>query len=223
MSMEALSVGPISRTEAVRLVVAKHYLHRPPPLTHAFGLYREGEAVGVITFGTPASRELMKGACPSAPEKVIELNRLWVSDDCPRNSESYFIARAFAYLPPLIVVSYADTAQGHAGIVYRASGFHYAGWTDMDRNTPRFDYVPADRTESTLFGDVVTKPHSREAFRSGFAEKRRREPKVRYWRASGDRRERFKLEQLCAWPTLDWKTQPPPLAGSRETPQGGKP
>lgn len=212
--MSGLRVGAISRSEAVRIVVAQHYLHRPPPVSHAFGLYRDSETVGAIIFGIPASRELMKGACPSQPDSVIELNRLWVADACPRNSESFFIARAFALLPPFIVVSYADTAQGHSGIVYRASGFHYAGWTDMDRQTPRFDYVPAERIEQTLFGEQRTAPHSRDAFRSGFAEKRRRQPKVRYWRASGDRRERFKLEQLCAWPRMNWKQEPPPLGGA---------
>jgi hypothetical protein len=202
-----LLFGPISRPEAVRLCVSKHYLHRPPPLSHAFGIFDAGKAVGVITFGIPASREILTGACPTNPEKVIELNRLWVSDDCPKNTESWFIAKAFRALPPLIVVSYADTAHGHLGTVYRASGFHYAGWTDMDRKTPRFDYVPEDHTESTLFGDVTTKRHSRDAFRVGFVEKVRRLPKHRYWRVSGNRRERFHLEKLCRWPSLAWKAQ----------------
>jgi hypothetical protein len=146
-----LRVGLISKLEATRLVVAHHYMHRKPPLSYALGLFNEaGETKGVVTFGTPASHHMLIGACRTAPGNVIELNRLWVADDLPRNSESWFISRALALLPPKIILSYADTAAGHMGYVYRASNFHYAGWTDMDRKTPRFDYItPGMHTHAT--------------------------------------------------------------------------
>ena len=196
-----LRVGLISKLEATRLVVAHHYMHRKPPLSYALGLFNEaGETKGVVTFGTPASHHMLIGACRAAPENVIELNRLWVADDLPRNSESWFISRALALLPPKIVLSYADTAAGHMGYVYRASNFHYAGWTDMDRKTPRFDYITPGM-------------HTRDAFRKGerrFTERVRRKPKVLYWITTGNRRERKALEAQCLWPKMDWKLNPPP-------------
>jgi hypothetical protein len=103
-----------------------------------------------------------------------------------------------ALLPPRIILSYADTAEGHAGYVYRAANFHYSGWTDMERKTPRFDYVAPGK-------------HSRDAFRNGFTHKVRRKPKVKYWTTTGTRRDRKQLEKLCAWPKLNWKTNPPPV------------
>ena len=115
----------------------------------------------------------------------------------PRNTESWFVARALALLPPKIVLSYADTAAGHMGYIYRASNFHYAGWTDMERKTPRFDYIAPGK-------------HSRDAFRNGFTARVRRKPKVKYWTVTGNRRERKRLEAQCLWPKLDWKTNPPP-------------
>ena len=133
----------INPREAARIVVAFHYLHRKPAITYAFGLAVGDTTMGVVTFGVPPSRQLQISACPSSPEHVIELNRLWVSDDCERNTESWFLSRALAFLPPLIAVSYADTARGHQGIVYRAANFRYAGWSDMDRVTPKFDYETA--------------------------------------------------------------------------------
>jgi hypothetical protein len=193
-------VCAIASAEAARVVVERHYLHRRPSICHAFGLFVEGELRGVVTFGIPASRHMMVSVCRADPAKVIELNRLWVCDSLPRNTESAFVSRALGLLPPRIVASYADTAHGHFGYVYRALNFNYAGWSDMERKTPRFDYVTPGK-------------HSRAAFRGGAGlacERVRRRPKVRYWLTTGNRRERLQLDRLCTWPRLSWKTQPPP-------------
>lgn len=194
-----LRIATLSSQAAARLVVAEHYLHRRPPISHAFGLYRRATLMGVVTYGTPASRHLQKSACPSDPGLVLELNRLWLHDELPSNSESWFVSRTLKLLPPRIVVSYADPLQGHYGYVYRALNFRYAGWTDMERKTPRYDYIPLDATQ-----------HTREAFRSGYAYKVRRVAKVKYWTVTGNRRDRRDLLQRAAWPSLDWRVMPPP-------------
>jgi hypothetical protein len=195
-------VEAIDKATAAAIVVRHHYLHRAPVQSFAYGLIDDnGDVVGVCTFGVPASRNVQTGACPSDPGLVIELNRLWVSDSLPRNSESWFVSRVLKMMPPRIVVSYADTSAGHAGYVYRALNFCYAGWTDMERKTPRFDYV-------------VPGKHSREAFRGGVAqytERVRRRPKVKYWTVSGDHRQRARLGKMMCWSRLDWKTLPPPV------------
>jgi len=195
-----LSVRRVEKRTAADVVVAHHYLHRPPPISHSFGLFWDHELAGVVTFGTPPSRHLQIGVSPDSPESVMELNRLWVSDELPRNSESWFVSRALHMLPPLLVISYADTSRGHMGYVYRALNFHYAGWTDMERAKPRVDYIPASGL------------HSRDAFRTagGYVAKVPRAPKVKYWLPTGDRRERRRLERMCRWPMLDWRSLPPP-------------
>jgi hypothetical protein len=193
-----MRITVIGRREAISLVIAHHYMHRKPQISFAFGLIDDfGNTKGCITFGTPASNHMLVGACKATPGEVIELNRLWVHDDMPRNTESWFVSRALALLPPRIVLSYADTAAGHMGYVYRATNFYYAGWTDMERKTPRFDYVSPGK-------------HSRDAFRNGFTDRVRRKPKVKYWTVTGNRRERKRLEATCLWPKLNWKTNPPP-------------
>ncbi len=202
-----MRVAVISRREAVALVIAHHYMHRKPPVSFAFGLIDDfGNTKGCVTFGIPASRHMLTGACPNAPETVLELNRLWVHDDMPRNTESWFVARALALLPPRIILSYADTSAGHAGYVYRAANFYYAGWTDMERKTPRFDYVSPGK-------------HSRDAFRNGYTTKVRRKPKVKYWTVTGNRRERKALETACLWPKLCWKVDPPPTEHQQFAPK----
>lgn len=194
-------VAPITAHVAATTVVEWHYLHRRPPISHAFGLFADGRLVGVVTFGTPASRQLQISACRSDPAAVLELNRLWVHDDMPRNSESWFVSRALKLLPPAIVVSYADTAQGHVGYIYRALSFRYAGWTDMERKTPRYDYIPHD-----------PKAHTREAFRSGWSHRVARKPKVKYWTVTGSHGDKRRLAALCGWPSYDWRKLPPAVA-----------
>lgn len=194
-----MRVERIDSKVAARVVIDNHYLHRRPPISHAFALYWNGQIVGVCTYGTPASRHLQMGACPSEPSNVIELNRLWVHDKMPKNTESWFVSRTLHELPAKIVVSYADTREQHYGYIYRALNFHYAGWTDMDRKTPRYDYIPHDPTH-----------HTREAFRGGYSHRVRRKPKVKYWTVTGNRSERRMMTKLSGWPVMDWKITPPP-------------
>lgn len=207
------SVQPVSKSEAARIVVARHYMHRKPPISFAYGLIVDGGTKGVLTFGIPANRHMLVGACPAEPESVIQLNRMWCCDSLPRNTESWFLSRALALLPPRLVLSYADTAAGHFGHVYRAANFYYAGWTDMDRATARCDHIPEPIKDELggLFGFQPDRQrHPREASRSGVVSIVRRKPKVRYWTATGNRRERKRLEGLCLWQRLDWKATPPP-------------
>ncbi len=60
-------------------------------------------------------------------DKVIELNRLVLKYN-RKNEASYLVGQSLKLLPkPKIVVSYADTAQNHTGIVYQATNFIYTG------------------------------------------------------------------------------------------------
>lgn len=198
--LPGLMISTLDSRTAGRLVVAQHYLHRRPPVSHAFGIHSRGVLMGAVTYGVPASRHLQMSACPSNPDKVLELNRLWLHDDLPANSESWFVSRTLKMLPPRIVVSYADPVWGHVGYIYRALNFRYAGWTDMERKTPRYDYLPAD-----------PHTHTRDAFRNGYVAKRRRVAKVKYWTVTGHPAERRALAKLCGWPSYDWRTMPPPV------------
>lgn len=125
-----MRVEPITSKLAREVAEREHYMHRKPMVSRAFGLYVAEGLMGVCVYGTPASRHLQLGAYPADPGKVLELNRLWVSDELPKNTESWFVSRTLKALDQRMVVSYADTVQGHVGYIYRALNFHYAGWTD---------------------------------------------------------------------------------------------
>jgi len=127
---EDYSIEKISYQEAMDIVVARHYLHRKCPVSHAFGLVdkRSGRVVGVVTYGVSPSSTLLKGICgPEEAHNVYELNRLWVEDFVPKNGESYLVAGSMKELDREIIVSFADTSQGHVGYIYQAANFIYTG------------------------------------------------------------------------------------------------
>jgi len=104
-----------------------HYAKRKCPISYAFGAYRGGDLVGVVTFGTPASSPLREGVAGKEwAESVLELNRLCCVSE--KNMASLLVGAALRMLPkPSLVVSYADTAQGHVGYIYQATNFIYTG------------------------------------------------------------------------------------------------
>jgi len=110
-------------------LLKKHYAHAIPSISYAFGLYVDGVLSGVITYGTPPSPPLRVGiAGEEWKDKVLELNRLVINDDAPENAASFLVGYSLRKLPkPSIVVSYADTEQGHVGYIYQASNFLYTG------------------------------------------------------------------------------------------------
>lgn len=130
MIKENYHIERIDYQTAMGVVIENHYLHRKCPCTHAFGLFenQSEKLVGVITFGVPCSSTLLKGICgKDEMHNVYELNRLWVSDDVPKNGESFLIANSIKLLDKEIIVSFADSSQKHVGYVYQATNFLYCG------------------------------------------------------------------------------------------------
>ena len=128
MSLSKYRIAKIGYDVEMSVVIEKHYLHRRCPCEAAFGLYYGSEIQGVIVYGTPSSAPLRKGIC-GADEKgnVIELTRLWVSDEVPKNGESFLIGNTLREVRKEIVVSYAEIQQGHIGTVYQATNWIYTG------------------------------------------------------------------------------------------------
>lgn len=122
------SVAPILPKDADYLILNVHYAKRRPSISYAFGLFEDGNLVGVITYGTPASSTLLRGVCGDEwAENVLELNRLVLLNNKPHEA-SRLVGASLKLLPkPKVIVSYADTKQDHEGIVYQATNFIYTG------------------------------------------------------------------------------------------------
>tara|TARA_R110000868_G_scaffold335665_1_gene596545 strand:- start:1145 stop:1801 length:657 start_codon:yes stop_codon:yes gene_type:complete len=120
-------VLPIKSEETEPWLLKKHYARRMCPISFAFGAYKNNILVGVVTYGVSASSTLRQGVCGKKwTDNVYELNRLCCANE--KNFASEFVAKSMQMLPkPTIVVSYADTEQGHVGYVYQATNFLYTG------------------------------------------------------------------------------------------------
>ena len=109
---------------------------------HTFCLFREGnfgipEMIGVCIYTRPAGPSAGQSYWPQAPDKVLELRRLCLIDDTPKNAESFFVGWTIRWLKKNTdweyIISYADEEQGHSGVIYRASNFEYLGKTSAGR------------------------------------------------------------------------------------------
>jgi hypothetical protein len=100
-----------------------------------FGAYFNGILHGAVSYGPLSAPELTGYWDRSRKSQFgwYEIKRLAMSPDCPRNSESRFIGKTILLLRKRCVVkgivTYADTAQGHVGTIYKATGFLNAGLT----------------------------------------------------------------------------------------------
>ncbi|MFF9786305.1 Mom family adenine methylcarbamoylation protein [Streptomyces nigrescens] len=154
-------VDLLDETRAKDFVLAHHYSRSFPAARFRLGLYTvdadERRLSGVAVFGVPVSSAVLTRPLPDLEPYVasLECSRFVLTDECPANSESWFLARCFeALLTRGVrgVVSFADpvprrdaagrvTALGHVGTIYAASNALYMG-----RATPRTIKVLPDGT-----------------------------------------------------------------------------
>ena len=121
-------VRPIERSDCAEYILDIHYAGRWPSISYAFGLFDDEGLCGVVTYGTPPSAPLRRGIAGDRFKGcVLELNRLCLKHNRPKEA-GLLIGRSLKLLPQnKIVVSFADTEQGHRGVVYQATNFLYTG------------------------------------------------------------------------------------------------
>ena len=158
-----------------------HYAHRMPCIMYAFGLFVDGDLVGVCTYGMPPSYTLSRGVAGfENRDKVIELNRLcflpeWNGD----NNASMLVGRSLKLLPKgLYVVSFADCgAYGHVGYVYQATNWIYTGKTE-ERNYMTMGYGNHTRHRGSGGIKLTVQPKHRYIYLTG--DKKKQITKLRY-------------------------------------------
>jgi len=197
--LEGWFVEQIDNPTAQQIVVQNHYLHRKAPCSAAFGLFDPLMNLwGVVMYGTPSSAPLRSGiAGPDEANNVIELTRLWIHDDVPKNGESFLIGRSVRKCGKEIVVSFADTGQNHLGIVYQATNWLYTGLS-----AKRTDWtVEGENKHGQTWGDKYSAAEMREKFGDRFSlQPRSRKHRYVFINAKGNRRKellnklRYKIE-----------------------------
>lgn len=127
--MKGWRVIPLSKKDCEKWVINKHYSKRMSIFWKGFGLVSpEGKVEGVIVYGQP-SPPIQKFAFKDKDFRLYELSRLVVQTK-EKNAASFLISNSLKQLESYCaIVSYADEAKGHAGIVYQATNWMYTGAT----------------------------------------------------------------------------------------------
>jgi len=93
-----------------------------------FGVFLNGKLEGALQFGPSIDKRRMAENLGVGFNETLELNRMALSDSCPKNSESRalgvclrMIKKKYPFLK--VIVSFADACQCGDGTIYRASGF----------------------------------------------------------------------------------------------------
>ncbi|MEM7213763.1 MAG: hypothetical protein AAF479_18110, partial [Pseudomonadota bacterium] len=97
---DAFCVSEIMRDVANDLIKRHHYSKRIVSNSkHHLGVFQDGRLLGVLQYGyamNPASADsVVKG---TATDEYLELNRMWLSDVLPRNSESRALSLSIKFL-----------------------------------------------------------------------------------------------------------------------------
>lgn len=129
-------VRPIEERVARPFVVDRHYLGSYPAAVHQFGLFRRGELIGVAVYGNPAQEKVLTNPLPDLEpySQSLGLLRL-VLGPTEGNAETWTLGECRALLLDAGVhgvVTFADPAVGHVGIIYQAFNCIYLGtsrWT----------------------------------------------------------------------------------------------
>lgn len=124
-------IGTPTAVKAYRLW---HYLGDQGFISQiSFGAYFNQIMEGAISYGPPNATDLAGYWNRQTQGKWWEIKRLAMSPNCPKNSESRFIAITIKMLRKMVevrgIVTYADNGQGHVGTIYKASGFKALGLT----------------------------------------------------------------------------------------------
>lgn len=129
MTPPAMKVVKLDKATCELFVLHKHYSRRASVFWAGFGLEENGKVVGVAVYGQP-SPPVQRHAFSDRDFRLYELSRVVVQTTTP-NAASFLVANSLKMLPeqPCAVVSYADTEQGHCGIIYQATNWLYTGAT----------------------------------------------------------------------------------------------
>lgn len=139
---DSYAVETLDEPTAKEYVTTHHYSGSYPAARLRYGLFDNDELVGVAVFGIPVQTAVLTNPFPDLEPftESLELSRFVLADQCPSNSETWFLARCFeeaAAVGLRGVVSFADpvprvidgriVAPGHVGTIYKASNATYTG------------------------------------------------------------------------------------------------
>lgn len=114
------------KNEADEIIIKHHYSHKVTKNSFlSFLVYYKGKVSGALQLGY-GIKPKSKGEYN--PEEVREFDRMWLSDEMPKFSETITLSLLHHYLRMVYphikyLISYADTSVGNKGTIYKAANY----------------------------------------------------------------------------------------------------
>lgn len=128
------AVKEIDRNLANKLIIDNHYSGKVYNATYIhLGVFIGLALVGVLQYGYAMNPQSMASVVKNTEiDEYLELNRMWLDDIAPKNSESRALSYSIKYIKrkfPKIkwIQSFADERCKRYGVVYQAANFNYYG------------------------------------------------------------------------------------------------
>ena len=196
-----MEILAIPKEQTYEWLLNKHYAKIiPSVMLSSYGLFIDGKLCGVCTFSPPA-RNFNNGdnLFKNYAVKTIELNRLCVADNLPKNSLSQFVAGVLNMLDkPCAVLSYSDSNAGHHGYIYQATNFLYLGETSCENRYTDNGAIVHPRVIVHRYGTRAL-----QLLPPNIAVKKQF-PKHRYLYLLGTKRERKQMMKNLTYPILPY-------------------
>lgn len=129
------------KEQADRIIQRNHYSHKSVSNScTSLVVYYKGRIHGALAMGY-GIRPSIKG--DFNPDQVREFDRMWLSDEMPKYSETIVLSLFHRYLrlahPEVkVLISYADTTAGNKGTIYKAANYQL-----IDRLQADFYLLPS--------------------------------------------------------------------------------
>lgn len=126
----------IDRKTSDEFIIKNHYSGTASVSTFSIGLYKDDVLIGVICYGPSSAPPMAKSISNLiSNNNYLELQRLFIYDVTEKNTESWFIGQSIKlirnkYPDVKVIISFADSGEGHVGTIYQATNFLYLGKTD---------------------------------------------------------------------------------------------
>ena len=120
-----LTIEECNSSIADKMIVKYHYSHKTTKNRFKSFLVNNGQGVLQLGYGIrPASKHTISKLIIKG--NYCEFDRMWLSDDLPKFSESQVISLLLSYLKQVypkikFVITYADESAGNKGTIYKAT------------------------------------------------------------------------------------------------------
>ncbi len=125
-------VRPCTQAEAVEFIARVHYAGGAPNTSvarHALCRPDEDKLYGVALW-LPPTKAAAASVSPDKWRGVLALSRLCIAPGMPTNSASFLLGASMRRIDrdvwPMLL-TYADTREGHTGAIYRATNWTHLG------------------------------------------------------------------------------------------------